>query len=244
MEDYVLPRLPVNRSCVGEQFQCHTYNENHHTDRTLQNVNALISYCRRKADPKQCNFMKTLRVVTWNMVFNSDNKHKHIHEFSVRKSEPKIPVSDFSAFIYLFLLLCVSKCILGAHFHAVFGNFSNNCKKKIDLTFGWKWCHWGTQCHAPLSQCSYAVSLFLLQRDPWRALCPWGRVILFLRGGWTRVAVTPLWTWFSGSTKWRETGRCGLMISPCQPDARYSTVHRAGTHKYHTSHTHCDLLFQ
>ena len=76
--------------------------------------------------------------------------------------------------------------------------------------------------------------LFLLQRDPWTALCPWGRVILFLRGGWTRGAVTPLWTWFSGSTKWRETGGCGLTISPCQPDARYSTVHRAETHKYHT----------
>lgn len=73
----------------------------------------------------------------------------------------------------------------------------------------------------------------LLQRDPCGTLCPWGPVTLFLTGG----PVTHLWPWYNGPTKWRETRRCGLLISPYQPDPRYSTVHRAGTHISHITHT-------
>lgn len=81
------------------------------------------------------------------------------------------------------------------------------------------------------------LSVFVLQRDPRRVLCPWGRVTLSHTGGCTRRrSVAPLRTWLNGSTKWRETGRCGLLISPYQPGPRYSTIYRP-EHTFHTSHT-------
>lgn len=90
---------------------------------------------------------------------------------------------------------------------------------------------------------SCMLSVFVLQRDPRRVLCPWVRITLSHTGGCSRRGtVAPLWIWLNGSTKWRETGRYGRQISPYQPGPRYSTIYRPGTHVSHI--THCDLLFQ
>lgn len=63
--------------------------------------------------------------------------------------------------------------------------------------------------------------------DLWRPLFSWGRVTPSLRG---TPQHNPLWTWFSGCTRWRETRKYELMISPLHPDIRYCTPQSRNTH--------------
>lgn len=73
---------------------------------------------------------------------------------------------------------------------------------------------------------------FLLwpQMDPWRALFSWGCVTPSLTCSRRTPKHKTHWTWFSGCTRWRETGRHELMISPLHPDIRYCTPQKRNTH--------------
>lgn len=66
--------------------------------------------------------------------------------------------------------------------------------------------------------------------DPCRALLSWGRVTPSLTSNRRTPQRDPLWTWFSGWTRWRKMGKYGPMISPLHPDIRYCTPQSRKTH--------------